>query len=227
MSSLNISLEQIQVPAGQMTQIQDLSWAEFEAFLEERGNDSLGRIRYRDGVVTILSPDPEHELSKEVIGDCIKIILQKTRTPAFPLGSTTLKGKPVGIEPGSCYYIESADTIRAVMISGQRSVNLETDPPPDLALEIDVASLTDIETYLPLKIPEVWIYRPCQHQLDLYWLMEEKYVLQEQSLHFPMLDIKKIIPEWLDRARQQDPMTLEVEFRQWLGQHLASQDFAN
>lgn len=216
--SVIVRLDQIRVPSGQMTQIQDLSWSEFEIFLAQRGDDGWGRIRYCDGVLTILSPSPEHEFSVRTIDGLIRIVLEEEGTPAFLMGSTTLKGKPVGIEPDSCYYIDSAAAIQAVMTSGQNRIDLEKDPSPDLVLEIDVSSLTDVQAYLPLKIPEVWIYRPDRQQLDVYWLENGTYVLRDRSRVFPRIDIRTVIPEWLERSRNQDPITTGIEFRRWIRQ---------
>ncbi len=221
-SSVTIRFDQIHVFPGQMLQIQEFSWAEFEALLIDRGGDSPGRIRYFDGILTIMSPTPDHEFSNRTIEGLIKVVLQETATPAVLMGSTTLKGKPAGIEPDSCYYIESAEAIQAVMLSGRNRIDLTTDPPPDLVLEIDVTSLTDIQLYLPLKIPEVWIYQPAQEYLDLYWLELGEYVLKDQSHHFPMIDVKRVIPQWLSRARQEDPMAVEIAFREWVRQQLSS-----
>ncbi|NJK63641.1 MAG: hypothetical protein HC921_14010 [Synechococcaceae cyanobacterium SM2_3_1] len=69
-------------------------------------------------------------------------------------------------------------------------------------------------------MPEVWIYRPIPQELDLYWLEGENYLRQEQSRYFPRIDVKGILPEWLMRAREQDAMTVEMEFCRWLRQHL-------
>ncbi len=41
---------------------------------------------------------------------------------------------------------------------GKQQIDLETDPPPDLALEVDATTLTSSEDYEALRIPEVWIY---------------------------------------------------------------------
>lgn len=224
--SVTVSLDQIQVPPGQMAQIQDLSWSEFESLLRQRGDDGPGRIRYSNGVLTIMSPSPEHEFSIRTIDGLLRIVLEEEGIPAFLMGSTTLKGKPVGVEPDSCYYIDSAAAIRAVLVSGQNRIDLETDPPPDLVLEIDVSSLTDVQAYLPLKIPEVWIYRPARQQLDVYCLEKGDYAVQEQSRSFSRIDIRTVIPEWVERARNRDPITMGVEFRRWVQQQLQNRDEA-
>jgi Uma2 family endonuclease len=40
-----------------------------------------------------------------------------------------------GVEPDECYYINNEATVR-----GRSKLDFETDPPPDLAIEIDLTS---------------------------------------------------------------------------------------
>jgi len=49
--------------------------------------------------------------------------------------------------------------------------DLTIDPPPDLAIEVDLTSRTNLDTYVALKIPELWIYRQATlfvHQFNGY-----------------------------------------------------------
>jgi Uma2 family endonuclease len=41
---------------------------------------------------------------------------------------------------------------------GKDRIDLTVDPPPDLAIEIDVTSKTQISAYQSLKVPEIWRY---------------------------------------------------------------------
>jgi len=47
-----------------------------------------------------------------------------------------------GIEPDECFYIQN----HCAMI-GKDRLNLAIDPPPDLAIEVDVTSQTQVEAY--------------------------------------------------------------------------------
>ena len=82
---------------------------------------------------------PEHEKAKVIIGDLLKILLDELEIDWEPFGSTTFKRQDMmaGIEPDDCFYIQNA----ARMI-GRESLDLTVDPPPDLAIEIDVTSKT-------------------------------------------------------------------------------------
>ncbi|NJL43449.1 MAG: hypothetical protein HC935_09420 [Pseudanabaena sp. SU_2_4] len=49
-------------------------------------------------------------------------------------GSTTLNREDLlaGVEPDSCFYIQNARQIKG------RKIDLQNDPPPDLAVEVDI-----------------------------------------------------------------------------------------
>jgi Uma2 family endonuclease len=116
---VTLELRQLVVQPGQSIQLQDINWNEFEAILEELGDKRASRIAYSDRVLEIRMPLPAHEVDKELIGDMVK-----------------------GIEPDRCFYIRNY----AVMI-GKRRVDLTIDPPPDLAIEVDVTSKTGLDAY--------------------------------------------------------------------------------
>ncbi|WP_293091791.1 Uma2 family endonuclease [Moorena sp. SIOASIH] len=59
-----------------------------------------------------------------------------------------------GVEPDACFYIQNYQAIL-----GKRRLDLSQDPPPDLALEIDLTSITDINDYSGFQLGEVHILR--------------------------------------------------------------------
>ena len=58
-----------------------------------------------------------------------------------------------GLAPDECYYIANAP-----QVAGRDHIDLRTDPPPDLAIEVDVtsSSLNRMGIYAALAVPEVW-----------------------------------------------------------------------
>lgn len=56
-----------------------------------------------------------------------------------------------GIEPDDCFYIKNEALIR-----GKDKLDLAVDPPPDLALEINVTSPTHLNDYEALGVTELW-----------------------------------------------------------------------
>ncbi|MEP0918108.1 Uma2 family endonuclease [Leptolyngbya sp. DQ-M1] len=134
-----LELKRIEVPPGQRVLLQEVSWEEFEQILEELGDRRSTRIAYDNGTLETMTPLPEHEGDKEIIGDLIKALLEELDIEFLTLGSTTFKNQGMlkGIAPAQCFYIQNESKIR-----GKKRLDLSVDPPSDLALEIDLTSRT-------------------------------------------------------------------------------------
>ena len=64
------------------------------------------------------------------------------------LGSTTFKNVPMAqaVEADTCFYIKNYQAV-----IGKDRLDLTSDPPPDLAIEIDITNRTRLDNYLLLK----------------------------------------------------------------------------
>ena len=58
---MQIALEKIVVKPGQQLLLQNISWPDFEEILADLGEQRSSRISYRNGVLEIMVPLPEHE----------------------------------------------------------------------------------------------------------------------------------------------------------------------
>lgn len=191
---VTLQLRQLTVPPGQRLLIHDLDWSEFEAILDELGEKRASRIAYSDGILEIRMPLPKHERQKSILGDIVKILLDELELDCECFGSTTFKRQEMnyGIEPDECFYIQN----HAIMI-GKDRLDLSVDPPPDLALEVDVTSKTQIEAYTRLGVPELWVYEGTE--LKIYILEAGQYQTSTTSPTFP----KHPILEWVSEVLEQ------------------------
>lgn len=148
-----LQVSQIEVAPGQCIRINNVSWQQFKNILKDLGEQRAARVAYDNGKLEIMVPLPEHEDDKEIIGDLLKALLEELDTEFRALGSTTFEkpDMPKGIEPNQCFYIQNEAAIR-----GKRRLDLTVDPPPDLALEIDITARTHLKTYEALGVPELW-----------------------------------------------------------------------
>ena len=98
---VTLQLRQLHVPPGQRLLIEDVTWADFEAIVEELGEHRGTRVAYSQGVLEIVSPLPAHEKAKVIISDLVKILLDELDMPWESLGSTTFRRAEMaaGIEP--------------------------------------------------------------------------------------------------------------------------------
>ena len=193
-----LELKRLYIPPGQKVWLQNVSWQEFETILEELGEKRAARIAYERETLEIMTPLPEHEVDKVLIGDLIKALMEELEIDFYSLGSTTFKSQLMqqGIEPDDCFYIDNEAAVR-----GKDRLDLTVDPPPDLALEIDVTSRTHTDIYEALQVLELWRFENRQLQINI--LQQGKYIEVENSPNFPNLPLRKIIPEYLDKVKSE------------------------
>ncbi|MBE9157938.1 Uma2 family endonuclease [Nodosilinea sp. LEGE 06152] len=186
-------ISQLHLAPGSKVTIPDVSWAEFEAILQELGERRAARIAYSLNVLEIAVPLPEHEVPTDLISDIVKLLLRMTGRRYQPFGSTTFKQPGVaGVEPDACFYIHNYERM-----IGRRKLQ-PGDPPPDLAIETDVTSLTTITAYRAIAVPEVWIY--ADGKLTLYLLQAGDYVASDTSPLFPHFPIAGWVEQAVSRA---------------------------
>ncbi|ETW95757.1 MAG: hypothetical protein ETSY1_29315 [Candidatus Entotheonella factor] len=199
------------VPPGHQVQLTEVTWAELECILEELGDRGNPRLSYSRGTLELMSPLPQHEDHKHILSDLIKVLLEEADIEFRNLGSTTFKNEQMdqAVEPDSCFYIEHEAEIR-----GKWRLDLAVDPPPDLAIEIDITVRTRFNNYELLGVPELWRYNGTA--LEISVLREGQYVTSNRSLHFPDLPIAEIIPDYLEQSRTTGRTALLRAFRRWV-----------
>lgn len=209
---MQIPIQRIQVPPGQRVLLRDVSWEEFEAILHELGDRRSDRVAYCDGLLEIMTPLPEHEYFKETIGDAIKDMAETLDLNYESYGSTTWRkqAKQAGLESDNCFYFQNEAQIR-----GKLQFDLDRDPPPDLALEIDVTSqsLERFPIYARLGVPELWCYD--RGSLRIYHLQDGQYVEVERSSIFPQLEIAAL-PRLIEQNRSLGRLALRRSVRAWV-----------
>lgn len=211
---ITLELNQIDVLPGQRVTLRNVSWQQFEAILLELGEHRNTRLAYSKGTLEIMAPLPEHEQTKVVIADLLKVLLDELDQDWEPLGSSTFRREDMlaGIEPDECFYIQN----HALMIRPER-IDLSIDPPPDLAIEVDVTSNTQISAYEALRVPEIWRYQ--NKQLQIY-VFRGKYLQSSTSPSFPNFPVIEGISKFLAMSRIKGTRPALKAFRAWVRQRL-------
>lgn len=194
--TVTIPIKKIELNPGSLITLNDLTWEQFEAFLEEKeANGIKTRVAYSQETLTIMSPLPAHERPHRIISDIVKVLLDSQERDWKEFGSTTFrkKAKKVGLEPDTCFYIQNAQKMRSRM-----RIDLTVDPPPDLAIEVDITSKTTLDAYEALAVPELWIYTEEKFTIQVF--TDGLYVESSISPTFPNLPILELIPNLVNQA---------------------------
>ena len=199
-------------PAEQRTVLCNISWQTFETLLRERGEDRGSRFAYDCGTLEIMTPLYEHENPKIQFDRFILVLAEELEIEIKSAGSTTLKRRIAnrGIEPDNCYYIQNEPAVR-----GRQELDLETDPPPDLAIEIDISSssVDKFGIYSALGVPELWTYNG--RILKFYQLTEGRYIECEFSLAFPIVSVTEM-SRFIEQSKTTGEIALLKSFRAWV-----------
>ena len=193
-----LELRQIVVKPGQQLLLQDINWQEFESILTDLGKNRSARVSYSRGILEIMVPLPEHEWKKKILGGLVETLLDELGITFWPLGSVTIKQQKMaaGVEPDECYYIRNEAVVR-----GRSRLEFEIDPPPDLAIEIDITSRTSFDNYAMLGVPELWKYNGAE--LNISVLQQGRYVSVPRSTIVPAVDVCTLLPMLLNLAAKE------------------------
>jgi len=199
----------IELPPGTRLQFPG-TLEDYEQLVEQVCDRASIRIRFRENQIFLMAPLPEHGNQADVLSDLVKALLRYQGRDWQSFDPITLRqGKMPGVEPDACFYIQNHQAIL-----GKRRIDLSQDPPPDLALEIDLTSMTAIEDYTPLAVPEVWIYK--LDKLRIYQFAGHQYLESDSSQIFPEIPVKTIVPQYVNRAWQVGSSIALREFEQFL-----------
>jgi Uma2 family endonuclease len=204
-----------ELPADAEVTFQGVSWDEYEDLLEqlEQAGESSGRrISFDTGVLTVITLSTAPENYARFLDGLMVIIRLRRRINILSFGSATMRKrkKSAGKEPDACYYVQTADAL-----GNRMQLDFEVDPPPDIAVEIDIHhdSLSKFPIYSALGVPEIWRYDG--HELTIHLLQEDDYVIAPQSSALPLLT-GRILTEFLTRLRDDGEFQAILAFDEWL-----------
>ncbi len=190
----------------------DVSWATFEALVNETRRGGT-RFTYNRGCLEIMSPSRDHEQIKTLFGRMIETMTYDLGIPISSAGSTTLKDELLekGVEPDECYYVANEPRIRH-----KKGLDLSVDPPPDLAIEVDLtsSSLDQLAIYSSLGVHEVWLYNGSATRVFAL-TPDGTYAQQARSAAFPFLPIEEL-HRFLSLRNAMEENRLIREFIAWV-----------
>ncbi len=191
-----------------------VSWEEYEELLTQVGEPAGLRISFDKGTLCAMTLSAQHEKYVRFTESLITAIRLRLRLKILGFGSATMRkrAESVGKEPDACFYIQTADQL------GPRiQLDFAVDPPPDLAVEIDIHhdSLDKFPIYVELGVPEIWRYDG--RALTIYHLQRKRYVKREASQALPMLT-GKLLTDYLNRLQSEDEFQVLLAFDAWLAQ---------
>jgi Uma2 family endonuclease len=192
--------------------LQNISWQTYQSLLKDFEQQPGMRLTYDRGLLEIMMPLPPHETYKKLLGRFIEAFTEEFAIEIRSLGSLTCDREDLarGLEPDQCYYIQNEAAVR-----NRDRLDLTQDPPPDLAIEVDItsSSIDQLAIYAALGVPEVWRYDG--QTLTIYHLVAGDYESHDRSLSLPQLTTTEVV-RFLELRQTMGETSLIRQFRQWV-----------
>jgi Uma2 family endonuclease len=202
-----VTPETIQLPPGAVLRFPG-NWQDYQRLSQRLGDRSAVRIKYRPGEILLMVPLPEHGRNAHLIAHAVTVLLDQAERDYEAFTPITMElPQASGIEPDYCFYIDNW-----AAVAGKTRIDWENDPPPDLAIEIDVTSYTKVSDYLAYRVPEVWLWK--RNQLQIHQLHGDRYEKVNRSRCFPEVDVGDAIARCLRIAYEHNTSQAIRDLRQ-------------
>lgn len=196
--------------------LKNISWQTYQSLVRDFEQQPAMRLTYDKGLLEIRMPLDPHETYKKLLGRLVEALTEELEIEIRSLGSRTCDREDLerGLEPDQCYYIQSEQAVW-----DKEQIDLTQDPPPDLAIEVDItsSSINRLDIYVDLGVPEVWRYDG--QSLTIYWLENREYKPRSNSIAFSFLTTRNI-ERFLELKKTTKENALVRLFREWVRENL-------
>jgi Uma2 family endonuclease len=181
-------------------------------------DEHLGvRMIYCDGRLTLVGKSRKHDWHAERLGELAKAMARVSRIPWEDAGTATFRRKNLnaGLEGEKTYYLGD----HAVQMRGPDDIDLTVQPPPDLAIEVEVAHSADLAlvAWGRIGVPEVWRFRPKTSAfMFCHRTQDGSYVTSDRSLSFPVLSSSDVL-EQMRMANELGADLWNEQLEEWVG----------
>lgn len=211
---MNILLDpvKIKLEARQRFVLWNLGWDAYEKMVEALSEQHI-RTTYDRGDLELMSPLPIHEMIKGWVHDFLLALALEVSLSFKSMAQTTFRrrDRDKGLEPDDCYYFAAMSKV-----VDWNSLNLDRDPPPDLALEVDITSscLDRMGVYAGLGVPEIWRFDG--EELHIHLLRgDAAYEESSSSAAVPYLPMEEIIPLMQQTMNMGDDRERMLHLTRW------------
>jgi Uma2 family endonuclease len=190
----------------------NISWETFQRLTTELESQPSKRLTYNDGVLEIWMPLPPHEKYKKFMARFVELITEELDIEVCSLGSTTWRRKDLlkGVEADECYYIQNEAIVR-----GKMEFDLTIDPAPELAIEVDMTSLSipRLPIYATLGVGEIWRFDG--EIVELLQLVNGDYESLERSQVLPIVT-PAVLLQFLIEVQEMGETSWAKKVRSWV-----------
>ena len=200
--------------------LHNIAWDTYESLLADLAEEHVF-LTYDQGNLELMSPLPKHDKAGVLLARLIFAYTEIRNIPISSFARTTWRrrGLAKGLEADESFYVKNEPAVR-----GRTDIDLQKDPPPDLAIEVDITrnTLKKEEIYAALGITELWRFD--DEKLVIRQLTpERRYVQTDVSPSLADLPAAEI-QRFMDLRHTMSETAWILSFRQWVQDHFPTQD---
>lgn len=204
-------------PGEQRLLLRDVSWHSYVTIGDALPDRPALHMTYDRGSLELMTTSTAHEVYKKWLGRFVETIAEECNLAIALAGNMTFRREDLaqGLEPDDCYWIRNEPHMR-----GRLEWEPTRDPPPDLAVEIEVSrsALNRMAIYAALCVPEVWRFNGQTLQVHLLQA-DGTYQIAERSLAFPDIPATELV-RFLQPDQITDYLSVIRALRTWLREQL-------
>ena len=198
--------------------LHNVSWESYVAIGAALADRPALRMTYDRGNLEFMVTSSQHEMYKRLLSRLIEALTEECNQPIVTAGNMTFQREDLerGLEADDCFWIAAEPRMR-----GKLTWDPAIDPPPDLALEIEISrsALPRMSIYATLGVPEVWRFDGSALRVELLQT-DGTYAVADRSLAFPAIPVNEIVP-FLQPSTEMDSLSVLRSFRMWVRERLA------
>jgi Uma2 family endonuclease len=209
-------VEPISTPEEQSFLLPGIDWETYRKLSEALTGRHV-RLTYDRGNLELMTISSRHGRFSGLFARLINVLTEELGLPICTCRDMTCDRQDLdrALEPDEGFYIENEPAIR-----DKEEIDLSLDPPPDVAVEIDLrrSPKSRMSIYAAIRVPEVWRFDGESlriHQLGA----DGQYSVVEHSPHFPFVTGADLV-RFVQQRTQVDENTLVRLFREWVREQI-------
>jgi len=194
----------------------DISWDAYVT-ISDALDEHLGvRMIYDDGRLILMGKSRRHEWLSDSLGHLVMGIASHLGIPCEPSGEATYRRRErnAGLEGDRTFHLRA----NAERMRGGRNYDFAVDPPPDLAIEVEVSHPADdaINAWGKVGVPEVWRFDAASFTCS-FWKRRDDgtYEQTDRSMALPMLSPVDVV-ELIELAQETGTGPWLIELPGWV-----------
>jgi Uma2 family endonuclease len=173
-----------------------VSWDAYVKISDALDDQPGLRLIYCDGRLVFVGKSRRHDWIAERLAELIKALARGLGIPWEDAGHATFRRENMdsGLEGDKTFYFGR----NAVLMRGPIDIDLAVQPPPDLAVEVEVSHSADaaLLAWGRLGVSEVWRFQPKTADLRFCVRAQDgSYMSAERSLAFAVLSTADVLEQ--------------------------------